>query len=149
MYKVYLSGPIAGLSFDESIKWTEYAESELNNVNIKGYKPLRGKWILSDRRSKGLGYDVNPLSTQKGIFTRDLYDVRSSDVILVNLLGAKRVSIGTIWEMSAAYENKKPIVLVMEKEGNLHHGIFPIEASGHWAYDLDTGIDIVKSILLQ
>ena len=125
-FKVYLSGPITGLLYKDAVAWTDYAKEELAKDGINGYRPLRGKEFLKDYKElDAQGYlDANPLGTPKGIVGRDRYDVHTSDCILVNLLGAQRVSIGTVFEIAWAEWLYKPIVLVMEKEGNIHeHGM--------------------------
>lgn len=157
VFKVYLSGPITGLSFNEAEGWTEYAKQQLNVLDfehigkfrIDGYKPLRKKTFLKDEKSLSAhGYNIHPLSTNRGIVTRDMYDVKTSDAILVNLLGAKRVSIGTVCEISGAFVLDKPIVLVMEKEQNFHEHCFIREMCDYHVSDLDHGIEIVKHVLL-
>lgn len=167
-WKCYLSGPISNLTYEESIGWTEYACHELafNKVNynrdfgqtsdglmptgIVGYKPLRGKKYLKDVGP--LDAAINPnlgyVATNRSIHERDVYDVESSDAVLINLLGAKTVSIGTVKEQSLAWYLRKPIVLVMEKTGNLHHHAFVLEEFTYWTDSLDQGIELIKGILL-
>jgi Nucleoside 2-deoxyribosyltransferase len=155
--KVYLSGPITGLDFNTAHSWTEYAKQQLRildsehigHFRIDGYKPLRKKSFLANETELSAhGYNHHPLSSNRGIVTRDIYDVRSSDMILVNLLDAKRVSIGTVCEISAAFVLNIPIVLVMEKEGNVHEHCFVREMCDYHVHDLDFGISLVKSVLL-
>lgn len=149
VFKVYLSGPISGLTYEQSIGWTDYAKTELAKDGIDGYKPLRGKKFLKDVGQIGEYVSVDHwMSTPKAILERDSYDVRSSDVILVNLLGAKTRSLGTTSEIGMAYVLNKPIVLVMEKSGNCHDHPFITEPPKWWVDNLDIGISIVKSILL-
>jgi nucleoside 2-deoxyribosyltransferase len=155
MFKVYLSGPISGLDYESAVSWTTYAETQLEwdgssyKSGIVGYKPLRGKEFLKDHENlSAMGYETTPLSTAKGIFNRDRYDVMSCDAMLVNLLGAKRVSIGTMFEMAWAHAWSKPIVLVMENEGNFHEHCFVTESITYRTDNLDAGIALVKSILL-
>lgn len=88
------------------------------------------------------------MSKPHGIFKRDKYDVMSCDAMLVNLLGAKRVSIGTMFEMAWAEDHGKPIVLIMEDEGNLHEHCFVTESICYRTNNLDHGIQLIKNILL-
>lgn len=167
-YKIYLSGPITGLTYNDAIGWTDYAKEKLaynfadlddfpglkgQNVKYKtgiiGYKPLRGKQYLKDVGKLEAVIDKpSTMATNKAIFGRDHYDVESCDAMLVNLLGAQRVSIGTMFEMAWAAEYRRPTVLVMEKQGNLHHHAFVLEALTHWTDNLDEGIATIKSICL-
>lgn len=149
MYKVYLSGPISSLSYDKAIGWTNYAKDQLSDHGIVGYKPLRGKEFLKDvTEMHAMGYSVNPMSTPKGVFARDRYDVESSDAMLINLLDAQRVSIGTMFEMAWAHMLHVPMVLIMEDGNNMHEHIFVTESAGHRVNNIDDGISLIKSILL-
>jgi nucleoside 2-deoxyribosyltransferase len=150
-YKVYLSGPITGLHYGEAIGWTDYAKTKLTIAGIEGYRPLRGKKFLKDETEalSAMGYDENPISTPQGIVHRDRYDVETCDVMLVNLSGAKRVSIGTMFEVAWAFILHKPIVLFMEKEGNIHHHAFVTQACSYWVYNLDYAIELTETILLD
>ena len=148
-FKAYLSGPITGLSFDDAINWTDYAKKELAKYDINGYRPLRGKKkLLGDiKELSAQGYLHTSISNPKAIVARDSYDVFSSDCLLVNLLDAKRVSIGTCYEMAWAWQARKPIVLVMEKQGNIHDHGFVTECCSYHVETLDEGTHIVNLIL--
>lgn len=149
-FRAYLSGPISGLSYEDAISWTDYAQSKLKEFGINGYKPLRGKEFLKNKgilEPTAVSY-LNPLATPKGIIGRDRYDVMSADILLVNLLGAKEKSIGTMYEMAWADMAHKPIVLVIEDTNNVHEHVFVTESMTHRTNNLDEGIEIVKSILL-
>lgn len=148
-WKCYLSGPIAGLTYDESIKWTNIAKERLEPFGIFGYRPLRSKTktdelkgVISSDPRNGI------LTTDASIYSRDRYDVESCDCMLVNLLDAKRVSIGTCYEMAWASLLRKPMIIMMEKEGNLHDHPFVRMSCDIRTYNLDDGIEAVKHILL-
>lgn len=150
MHKLYTAGPITGLNLKTANEWPSYVKEQLKPFNIIAYRPLRGKGHLSN--SKALPAVVkskNPSSTSKGIFGRDKYDVMSADCILVNLLNAKIVSIGTMWEMAWANLLQKPIILVMEDEGNVHEHSFVLEGITYRVNNLDEGIELVKLTLLD
>lgn len=148
-YKVYLSGPITGLDYGAAIGWTDYAKAQLSISKINGFRPLRGKKFLKEETEllNAMGYPEIPVSTPKGIVHRDRYDVESCDAMLVNVLGAKSKSIGTMFEMAWAFMLHKPVVLVMEKEHNVHHHAFVEQACTYWVYDLDYGIELINLIL--
>lgn len=151
--KCYLSGPITGLSYIEAIGWTDYAKNklkEISNGQIEGYRPLRGKGtsLSLEQNLSAMGY-ATVISNPKAIVGRDSYDVISSDVILVNLLEAKRISIGTMFEVAWAWLLRKPIILIMEKDGNIHMHGFVTETCTYWVEDLNQGIELVKLILLD
>ncbi len=113
MKSVYLAGPISGCSYEGCTDWREYAKRELSLSEISGTSPMRAKNYLSKEKSISDSYET-VLSCSKGITTRDRYDVRTCDILLANLLDAKKVSIGTIGELFWADAFRKPIITIIE-----------------------------------
>lgn len=151
---VYLAGPISGLNYKDCTDWRTYAVSELKKSGIVGLSPMRGKEYLEAIArdvaftSDGDKYAIQgPLSTNRGIITRDRFDAMRCDVLLVNWLGAEKVSIGTVMEVAWADARRTPVVCVMEKAGSIHHHGMILEAIGFQVDTLDQGIHIVKAIL--
>ncbi len=140
--KVYLSGPITGLTYEDAVEWTNYAKTMLANFGIDGFRPLRGESY------GGIALPVITNQRNRECIIRDRYDVMTSDCILVNLFGANKPSFGTYTEIAWAFLLQKPVVLVMENKGNLHEHGFLQEMVSHRTDDLDEGIDYVKTILL-
>lgn len=124
---VYLAGPISGLSYNGCTDWRERAKAQFASVGIDAFSPMRAKLYLSDHKNLSptcADYGDNPMSTPRGITARDRFDATNCDVLLVNLLGATRVSIGTMFEMAWADSCRIPIVCAIEPEGNVHeHGM--------------------------
>ena len=145
-YKVYLSGPMKGMSFKDSAEWRNDVMAKFPD-HIKGLDPFRGKHeYLKDVTVLNDSYREIPLTTAEAITCRDRWDATRCDVLLVNVLGADRVSIGTIMEVAWADLKQIPIVLVMEP-GNIHsHAIFN-EVCSYIVPTLDEGIEIVKVLL--
>jgi len=145
-YTVYLAGPITGLSYEGATDWRDNVITALA-PNIKGLSPMRGKqYLLSEAQIKD-SYTEHVLSTAKAIVTRDRFDAMRCDVLLVNFLGAKKVSIGTVMEIAWADAKRIPIVVVMEKN-NIHHHSMLEMVSGYVVESLDEAINIIKTILL-
>ena len=144
---VYLAGPITGTSYGECTNWREDAINWLA-PDINGFSPMRSKDYLLSETSVGDSYEDTIMSSQRGIFARDSYDCKRCDAILVNLLGAERVSIGTVMEIAWAWSYRNPIVLIMEEEGNLHDHSMIREACPLTVRTLDEGIHVLKSLLL-
>lgn len=113
MKKVYLAGPIAGLSFEECNTWREWAIKDLDP--FIGVSPLR-----PDMHGRSFYHKDIPTAVK---FDRDYQDVMSCDAILVNLHGATRPSVGTIMEIGWAFMRRIPIVVVMEQD-NVHNHLF-------------------------
>lgn len=146
--KVYLAGPITGLEYGGAVDWRENAKKKLMGP-VDAYSPMRAKDYLD-----GVGplesqyFDLSVMSSPRGIMTRDRWDATTCDVMLVNLLGAKRVSIGTVMEIAWADLSRIPTVVVIEESGNVHEHAMITEAIGFRVPTLDEGINIVKAILL-
>ena len=148
MIKVYLAGPIRGLAYDIALGWREMMRTQLY-PDITTYSPMRGKEALEGQEcldESNLITD-DPTCTSKGIVGRDYNDVRTCDLLFVNLLGAQQYSIGTISEIAAAHVLNKPIILLMEA-GNIHDHPFITEPPLYWVDGFDTAIELTKFVLL-
>ena len=144
-FMLYCAGPITGVSYGESTNWREYVASKLP-PHIKAVSPMRGKKYLTDEKNIKDSYKEHPLSCQKGITCRDRMDVMRCDMILVNFLGATKVSIGSVMEIAWADAWRKPIIVVMEKE-NVHSHAILREVSGFIVHNLDEAIIIAIAVL--
>jgi nucleoside 2-deoxyribosyltransferase len=135
MKKVYLAGPITGCTWGESEDWRDeivrLAFHSGRFTNVEFFSPLRGKEYLKDEAEIKDSYSQHQMSTAKSIMLRDHHDVKTSDAVIVNLMGAKRVSIGTVMEVAWAYERRTPVIAIMEppvsqetgfeaSQGNIH-----------------------------
>lgn len=150
MKTVYLAGPITGLSYDAATDWRFDAFNKLSKHGITGLSPMRGKSYLANLKSiSGTGEeykDLGVLSTQKSVVARDRMDTTKSDLVLMNLLGAERVSIGTMIEAGWADCARVPIVLVIEP-ANIHHHMMLREVAGFVVGSLDEALATIISIL--
>jgi hypothetical protein len=169
---VYLAGPITGLSYEGATDWREYARDHISNnittdcfnkamektytarvsTGIDVLSPMRAKRHLEGIKNFTADGDkyksFSVLSSNRGIMTRDRWDATRCDVLLVNLLGAKTVSVGTVMEMAWANQARTPIVCAIEPGGNVHeHGML-MEAIGFRVPTLDEAICVVKALLL-
>lgn len=146
--KVYLAGPIAGLTYDEGQDWRSYACSYLRKNFIDGFSPLRGKDFLRSTGKIGTAGYGHALATDKGIMRRDSNDVRTASAVLVNYEGATKVSRGTDMEFAMAYVLNVPLVVAcLEDSPLLNHPM--VRACVDYRVDtLDEALDIVRTILL-
>jgi nucleoside 2-deoxyribosyltransferase len=150
---VYLAGPITGLSYaDARYTWRHQFASLLKSGghDIECFSPMRQKDFLAGQQCEGDAKSLRDhdeaLARPSGILTRDFNDVRSRDAVVACFLGAKRVSIGTVWEIGVAYSHKKPLVVVMEP-GNLHDHLFITETAGYVVPTLAEAAHIIASLL--
>lgn len=147
--KVYLAGPITGLSYGVAVNWRTDARDWLKKQGIEGFSPMRWKHYLEQESDiAAAGYDEFPLSSARGIVTRDRFDTMRMDLVLVNLLGATKVSIGTCMELGWADAARVPTVLVMEKSGNPHDHAMVNQVAGFRVEQLEHGLEIVKAVLV-
>ena len=145
--RVYLAGPITGCTYQGATNWRDAVAAQLA-PDIVGVSPMRGKDYLKKLATIG-GTSAEAytresvLSSPKGIMTRDRWDVATCDAVLMNLLGAERVSIGTMIEAGWADAHRKPLVVVREPQ-NVHSHMMLDEASGFTVETLDEAVHIVK-----
>lgn len=103
--KVYVSGPIDPTNKAATDDWRTKAVDYFQRNGIATINPCRNKAV----------YDPGAFTPQE-IILRDLKDVEEADVILCNFneLSPHRLSIGTFMEIMAAYELRKPVVVVAQ-----------------------------------
>lgn len=146
--RVYLAGPISGLTYDQGNEWRLQAIKELTAIGIEAYSPMRAKEYL---RAEGVltgSYSSGLFSSSRNIMTRDYDDCRRADLIMANMLAYPKVSIGTVMEIAWSYAHRIPLVMIMEKEGNLHEHPMIAEAIGFRVDNLEDALTIAKAILL-
>jgi nucleoside 2-deoxyribosyltransferase len=117
MKRVYLSGPIAGMTHDEAVDWRVRFDGQLA-TDLVGVNPLRGKDFLRAHGVLGSeAYAENPLSTNAAIYGRDFLDTKTADAMVVYALDMERelASVGTLIEIGWANAFGVPIVLVARK----------------------------------
>lgn len=149
---VYLSGPIAGLTYkDARFGWREYVANMMSH-GIKVLSPMRHEGHLAEVRGplEPAGQAGHFFSGEKIIVEKDMLDIKRSDIVLVNLLGATtRVSIGTVAEIGMATVLGKTIVLVMEDTGNIHDHPFVTIPAALRLNNLQDAVDAINSLLSE
>lgn len=157
--RCYLAGPIKGCSYDGATDWRDKACSLLSSGRsdrrIQGMSPMRGKSYLKGHAAVGQdellkdSYEQYPLSTNAAILCRDHRDCTTCDAIIVNLLGAKRVSIGTVMEIAWGMHARVPVIVIIEKDGsNVHeHGLM-LQACNFRVSTLEEAVGVAKAVLL-
>lgn len=122
---VYLSGPMAGLTQDQAQNWRSQVKHRLEPY-IECLDPMRGIVIPKGKTLKPhYGQSTAKLDKRvdgsKYALTRDFLDTKRSDLILVNLLEADKISIGTVMEIAWAYALQIPIVVALPLDNNVHN----------------------------
>lgn len=150
--RVYLAGPISGLTHDEArYGWRATFIGLLAEPRIELFSPMRGKDSLRDigaLSSNGADYGDDPISSESGVTCRDWNDVRRCDVLLACYLeSGGRPSLGTAWEIGVAHELRKPIVFVGTfDDPNMHHIILR-RCAGYRVKDLEQAARCVRLLL--
>ena len=147
---VYLVGPIDGLNYERCAAWREYAIEELAKDGIIGLSPMRAKEFLKHHPKMVDGVSDHILASDSGLTSRDIWDVRRSDAILFNLLGAEKISIGTMIEYGWASAFDKPMIAVIEKKEkekkNVHEHPMIRRLTNYRVETLDDGLSVVKAL---
>ncbi len=113
MPKVYLAGPISGLSYEGATDWRDEARAALLLSGIDCFSPMRHKKSLAGERAIMHDYPQHVLSNQRAIMTRDRHDTFSADCVLMNLTGVPDVTVGTMMELAWADARRTPVVCVL------------------------------------
>ena len=108
---------------------------------------MRSKEYLAKEEIITGAYEDSVLSCSRGIYTRDRFDSLRCNVLLVNFLGAKSVSVGTVMEIGWADSVQTPIICVMEPQGNPHDHPMIREAIGFRVASLKDALSVAISIL--
>ncbi len=149
---VYLAGPITGLTFRGASRWRAEFTEALKRANeshryprtthLHPLSPMRDKdqFICDPRQVLPSTWDEG-----KAAVHRDLLDIRRSDAVLVNLLGASRVSLGTMCELGYAYAERKFILVVMEPD-NPHDHVFVTELASQIVPTLDDALRVLGAL---
>lgn len=148
---VYLSGPIAGETYyNARYGWREDAARGFK-PGIKALSPMRHEGHLAEvKGALSSAEQVDHFfSGARVIVEKDRLDIKRSDIVLVVLLGATRVSIGTVSEIGMAYEAGKTIILVMEDEGNIHDHPFVTQPAALRLNNLDDAIYAINQLLSE
>lgn len=157
MSKVYLSGPITGLTYDDArFGWRKEVEVALWGTGATVLSPMRHEGHLAEMKgamsekalAKFQKHNNHFFSQHKMIVAKDLLDIDESTIVLTNFLGAKAVSKGTIAELGYAYARGKTIITVME-DGNPNDGPFTREMSDTILDNIEDAIIVVKSLLSE
>ncbi|KPK54153.1 MAG: hypothetical protein AMS22_06220, partial [Thiotrichales bacterium SG8_50] len=86
------------------------------------------------------------LSCSRGIMTRDRFDCTRCDLLVVNFLGATKVSIGTVMEIAWADLKRIPIIVISEDDNIHNHGMIS-EATGFRVESVETALTVAEAIL--
>lgn len=107
---VYLSGSIAGLTYDEANEWRQRVTDAFSRVGIETANPLRRRMFFSTNDEE--------TGSPNEVVQRDISDLRRCDLTIINWTGP---SIGTICELWECYRTGKPVILVTSDPAVITH----------------------------
>lgn len=147
---VYLAGPITSLNYSGATEWRDAFKDEVfkHNPKIRCVSPMRGKaYLQSCQNIPAMGTEkLGIMSGGPAVLTRDFADTTNSDIIVVNLLGANKVSIGTMFEVAWAHAYHIPVVLVIEDDvKNIHSHSMLFAMCGYRVNNLNDALNVVLS----
>ncbi len=153
--RVYLSGPIEGLTYTEATTWRDQVGGLLHRSGVIVHDPMRGRVyrdpdarVTVHRPLHEVVVSVDPsMDTDRGITIRDHRDTVHSDLLFVNLLYATKVSIGTVIEVAWAWDRRIPVLAVMEPHFNPHEHPMFREMISYRVPDVMSGIRVTLSVL--
>jgi len=123
-FRIYCGRPITGCSGKEIFDYYRRVYRRLTGIGYDVLIPMVKKEFVRYLPSiSSMGYEDKPAATSQAIVSRDLWMVRYCDIFLLNLLRAKRISVGAMFELAVAHEQRKHVVLVMEPD-NVHKHAF-------------------------
>ena len=111
--KIYLSGGMGSLSFEEQSKWRQQVQDAIKFGDYDYTKkpvffnPVN-YYNFTEKRYK----------SEREVMEFDLNALRNSDLVIVNFNDPK--SVGTISELAIAYEHKIPIIGLSRDGHELH-----------------------------
>jgi len=120
--RVYLAGPITGLTFEEATGWREEVTDVLTSLGYEVFNPLRGEIELA-RSHAETPIEATTKAGRASVFKRDTFDVRRSDIIVADLTGIGMRSVGTLFELGYAHAMGKMIIALVDKppKGKKYH----------------------------
>lgn len=138
----------------QATEWRDLIAEALADFEIDVLDPMRDiegdpdtvvDCIMADTHTVS---SIDPaMLTDRGIVVRDHNDTTRADLMVVNLLGARDRSIGTVAELAWAYDHQIPTVVIMEPTGNPHEHPFVRAFSAYRVDSVERAIRIVKSVL--
>lgn len=144
--RVYLAGPIAGLTDNAARGWRDEVAAKLANSGITGISPLRCEKPTNGVFDDGPQLDPN---FAREILAKNTFDVRNCDATLAYLPKppeGQRHSYGTMWEVGATRILGKPVFIVSDDPVIQKHPLFG--GVSDWVYDdMDKAVERIIAFL--
>jgi len=143
---VYLAHPISGLTFEKVVEYFEPHVEQLKEAGYLVYDPVTMYTESINKKEVCAPADLKgPLINNHALFERDQWMCTKVDVVLSDLTGATKASIGCVMELAWASLKGVHTVVVMEK-GNPHYHGFVLEAADVVFETFDEALDYLANI---
>lgn len=130
-YKIYLAGPMEGLTAEQMQGWRKEMTAQLAWLQI--YDPTR-------RIEYHSGDGIN---RARFLFQMDLKDIDESDIIFVDARAKAGRGTGTSMEVMYAWMKQKPIIVWADPE-DFHHPFYQAMET-YRVYSISEGVQIIKA----
>lgn len=111
--KIFMSGGMSGLSFDEQTKWRK----QIRDAILFGGYDYQKKPIFFDP-TQFYNFEEKRYKSEHEIMEFDLYNLRNSNLVVVNFNSPS--SIGTAMELMLAKELNIPIIGLNKDKNEIH-----------------------------
>ncbi len=143
MYTIYLALPITGRGYDEVVNDIQNTKAQLESCGYHVIHPMTGKaYLRNEVNFKAEGFS-KPVSTNHAIFERDMFMVKSCDIILVNFTFAKPTAIGMTMELAWASLLGKHAIIILPPESPHRHA-FILEAADIIFDNIEESIEYLR-----
>ncbi len=150
MNTVYLLGPIIGTSKQDMLGWRGEAKERLRSSGYKVLSPLTGEALLwPHKKIDTTAASRYPQGVGRSTWNADRARIKSCDIVLANFLGSKKVSIGSIIELTWAFEWSKLSVLIMSQRNPHRHPWIREVMAGPIFKTLSGGIKYLEAIAVD
>ena len=112
--KIYLSGAMTGVSFEEQNEWRQKFVDWFENV-AECFNPVAH---FSEHYCDNNLADFTGYKSDREVMNFELNELRKSDLVIANL--TKPNSLGTMAEIAIAYELRIPVYGITDKPSKLH-----------------------------
>lgn len=115
--RIYLSGSMTGLTLKEQLQWRNKIANALEDIGITCYNPpahFSDAYVDNDLTNAS-GY-----KSDREVMEYDLWQLRNSDLVVVNFDVGNTQSLGTMAEIAIAYDHRIPILGICKDTSKLH-----------------------------
>ena len=138
--KIYLSGGMGNLSFEEQSKWRSQV---INAIKFGDYDCAKQASFFNPVNY--YNFEETRQRSEREVMEFDLNALRNSDLVIVNFNDPK--SVGTISELAIAYEKKIPIIGINKDNYELHPWL--TEFTTRMCLDLREAVEYVVEFYLN